>query len=103
MTTTHITRRQATLSISATLASMALPSVAIAAPSSPPRSLSNIEVVRGFMRDFFNAHDPSTAERFCTEDYVFEAGSLGRLVGPKGYADGLAGLFQALPDVQAAE
>ena len=39
-------------------------------------SVPDVEVVHAFIRDFFNAHDPA-AGRYCSADYIFQAGSLG--------------------------
>ena len=64
---------------------------------------SNIEVVRAFIREFFNGHDPAAAERFCTADYVFHAGSLGVRNGVRPYAEGVARLTKGLPDLHASE
>lgn len=62
-----------------------------------------VEVVRGQIRNFFNAHNPDAAADYFTQDTRFHGGSLGDRQGLEAHKTALAGFFEAFPDVRATE
>jgi hypothetical protein len=61
----------------------------------------NADLVRDLLDRFFNAHDATTAAEFFTDDFEFEAGSLGTISGRDVYAKGLTAFWSGLPDAHA--
>jgi hypothetical protein len=64
---------------------------------------TGVQIVRGLIRDFSNAHDPPVAARYFTPDFRWHGGSVGEYEDIESYAKAMSGFWSTLPDAHATE
>jgi predicted ester cyclase len=64
---------------------------------------ANTKIVRAYLRDVFNKHNPEKIRGYVTPSVKWHGGSLGTVQGVDGLTGLLGGVIGALPDLEAVE
>ena len=62
---------------------------------------SNVEIVRGLIKRFFNDHNPSVVNEYFARDFKWHGGRVGDYEGAENYAVAMTSFFRGLPDAHA--